>query len=96
MYLDQHRIDSLETNGTLTYSLHIDEAHNTSEWNLFFVVEPINETLDIPKEIRLYKKRPSGEIDLEIHCNELGIDTCLINSGYIQQNDTIYIDVKCT
>jgi hypothetical protein len=42
MYLGQHRVDSLTANGTVTYTLHIDEAHNTSEWNLLFVVEPIN------------------------------------------------------
>lgn len=95
IYLDQHRVDSLAANGTQTYALHIDEGHNTSEWNLFFVVEPINETFPSPKEIRLYKKRTDGSTDLEVVCTELGIDTCLINSGYVIKDDTIFIDVKC-
>lgn len=95
VFLDQHRVDSLAAGETQTYSLHIGEGHNTSEWNLFFVVEPINETFETPKEIRLYKKRTDGSLDLEVICTELGIDTCLINSGYIQTDDTIYVDVKC-
>lgn len=83
-------------NGSQTYALHIDESHNSSDWNLFFVVEPINETFPTPKQIRLYKKKLDGTIDLEVFCTELGIDTCLINSGYLNKDDTLYVDVKCT
>lgn len=67
--LDKHRIDSLPANTTETYVLHIDKTYRDPQWNLFFIMEPINESIPVAKHMRVYTKKASGEVDIELTCD---------------------------
>lgn len=44
----------------------------------------------------IYKKHPDGSMDLEVNCSTDGIEACILNGLYVQDNDTIYVNVTCT
>jgi hypothetical protein len=59
------------------------------------VLDPVDEQFQLPTTMVIYKKKADGTNDFEVNCSTEGIDECSLNALFIQNNDTIYLNVSC-